>query len=114
MGAHTPSINERDAVATLRQAMLSVRVAVDLFEERVEEVLTFDASVTDAQTMKAITRLKEAFIKLSNERQNFEKEFYGRTGIGAVEPFDAKTARAEIGSLLDRIRKAGDQGSVSE
>lgn len=114
MDADTSVVDERDAVAALRQVILSVRTALELFEDRIEELLTLDASLTDAETKKAVLRLRDAFQALIKERQSFEKEFYGRSGVGIAEPIDLDAARAEIGRLLDRIRDAPDPGRLPE
>lgn len=110
MDTSLPPVDEADAEAVLRQAILSVRVALDVLEEAVLNVATLDVNVTDTQVSKAITRLRDSFQVLNRERQKFAGELLGR---GGLEPLDTGAARDEVGRLLDRLRAAGSAGSIS-
>lgn len=113
MDANLPSVDERDAEAALRQAILSLRLRLAHFEGLIEQIGQFDEKVTDTQATKAIIRLRDAFQSLIKERQRFETDVYGRTGACGAAPIDIAAARAEVGRLLDCLRADGGAGGIS-
>jgi len=113
MDAILPSVDERDAEAALRQAILSLRLALADFEGLIERIGQLDERVTDTQATKAIVRLRETFQSLTRERLKFETDVNGRTGAFGTAPLDLAAARTEVGRLLDCLRADRRAGGIS-
>ncbi len=113
MDAILPSVDERDAEAALRQAILSLNLTLADFEGLIQKIGHLDEQVTDTQATKAIVRLRDAFQSLIRERHKFETDVYGRTGAFGAAPIDVAAARTEVGRLLDCLRADGRAGEVS-
>ena len=108
------TVDERDAEAALRQAILSLRLSLAQFEILIEQIGDLDEKVTDLQATKAIPRLRDAFQSLVKERHRFETDVYGRSGAIGAAPIDLEAARTEVRKLLACLRTDGCAGDVSE
>lgn len=114
MKAITPNGDAEIVDAAIEQVVYAVNIALARFREKLDEVEALETTTKDADVQKAIVRLREQYLVLVSERHKLNGKRDGKFGAGAVEPIDTDAARAEIGRLLDRIRHAGDPGSLPE
>ncbi len=79
----------------------------------ISERINSDETVSPTEMAKALTVLSQSRNKLIDEvKEHDDRNLFSR-GETAAGPLDLEAIRASIGSRLDRIRTALDEGTIS-
>ena len=93
------------------KALLRVLMAFDSMEER---MLHGEEPLSETELSKACASLGNTRSKLLDEVNKYERHVLLSNGLTAEAPINFDAVKDEIGSSLDRIRKARDAEGFSE